>query len=173
MTKEKTSDVILVNKKGEEIGKEEKLKVHREGKLHRAFSIFIFNKKGELLLQKRAKSKYHSSGLWSNTCCSHPRPEFPLQEEARRRLKEEMGIETDLKEIFSFIYKAKVGELIEHEFDYVFIGNFDGEPKPNKNEVEDWKWISQKELEKEIKENPNQFTPWLKKIYKRVWKNLK
>jgi len=175
MTKEKKSYLILVDKNGKEIRKGEKLKVHQEGKLHRAFSIFIFNKKGELLLQKRAKSKYHSSGLWSNTCCSHPRPGFDIKEEAKRRLKEEMGIETDLKEIFSFIYKAKVGELIEHEFDYVFIGNFDGQPKPNKKEVDDWKWLNKKDLEKEIKANPEKYTPWLKIIFNKVfrWKNLR
>jgi isopentenyl-diphosphate delta-isomerase len=169
MAKKKTSEVILVDKEGKEIGKGEKLKVHQEGKLHRAFSIFIFNKKGELLLQKRAKSKYHSPCLWSNTCCSHPRPGFDIKEEAKKRLKEEMGIETDLKEIFSFTYKAKVGGLIEHEFDYVFIGKFDGNPKPSKKEVEAWKWISWNFLKSEIKENPEKYTPWLKIILNKVF----
>lgn len=169
----KISYVILVDRKDKEIGKEEKLKAHQRGKLHRAFSIFIFNKKGELLLQKRAKSKYHSSHLWSNTCCSHPRPGFDIKEEAKRRLKEEMGIETDLKEIFSLRYKVKVGNLIEHEFDYVFIGNFDGEPKPNKKEVDDWKWLNKKDLEKEFKANPEKYTPWLKIIFNKLWKSLK
>lgn len=173
----KINYVITVNKKGEEIGKGEKLKVHRGGKMHRAFSIFIFNKKGELLLQKRADSKYHSASLWSNTCCSHPRPGFDLKREAKNRLKKEMGIEAELKESFSFLYKAKVGELIEHEFDYVFIGKFDGEPKLDENEVDAWKWINKRDLERDIKENPINYTPWLKIILnkgsKLLWKNLR
>jgi len=165
--------VILVNEKDEEIGVEEKIKAHREGKLHRAFSIFIFNKKGELLIQKRAKSKYHSGGLWSNTCCSHPRPKEGLMEAAKRRLKEEMGIECELKEIFKLIYKVKVGKLIEHEIDHVFVGKFDGKPKPNKKEVEGWKWVSLKELEKDMKENPEKYTEWFKIILPKLIKKLK
>jgi len=168
------SYVILVNRKDKEIGRGEKLKVHQEGKLHQAFSIFIFNKKGKLLLQKRANLKYHSNGLWSNTCCSHPGPGFDIKEEAKRRLKEEMGIKTDLKKVFSFIYKAKVGDLTEHEFDYVFVGKFNGQPKPNKKEASDWKWIGEKELKKDIEKNPEKYTPWLKIILKKLkWKNLK
>lgn len=166
----KRNYVVLVDKSGKEIGKEEKLKAHQEGKMHRAFSIFIFNKKGELLLQKRAESKYHSSGLWSNTCCSHPRTGFDLREEAKKRLKEEMGIEADLKEIFSFIYKKKVGDLIEHEFDYVFIGKFNGNPKPDKKEVGGWKWINKNYLERDIKENPEKYTPWLKIILNKTFR---
>jgi isopentenyl-diphosphate delta-isomerase len=168
----KKNYVIIVNKKDEEVGKEEKLKAHLEGKLHRAFSVFIFNKKGELLLQKRAKSKYHSGGLWSNTCCSHPRHGFDPKEEAKKRLKEEMGIETDLKKIFSFTYKKKVGKLIEHEFDYVFIGKFNENPIADKKEVEDWKWINKNYLEGEIKENPEKYTPWLKIIFKKHWSKI-
>jgi isopentenyl-diphosphate delta-isomerase len=160
--------VILVDKKDNQIGVEEKRKAHLKGKLHRAFSIFIFNKKGEILLQKRAKSKYHSAGLWSNTCCSHPGENQNLKEEAKRRLKEEMGIECDLKEIFSFIYKAKVGNLIEHEFDHVFLRKFNGNPRPNKYEVEDWKWINPLKLKKDIKENPERYTYWFKLILEKV-----
>lgn len=160
----KRNYVITVNKKDKEIGKEEKIKAHQEGKLHRAFSIFIFNEKGELLLQKRAESKYHSGGLWSNACCSHPRPGFDLKKEAKKRLKEEVGIKTTLKEVFSFIYKAKVGDLIEHEFDHVFVGKFNGDPKPNGKEVEEWRWINKRELKKDLKENPEKYTPWLKII---------
>ena len=156
--------VILVNKKDEKVGIEEKIKAHKEGKLHRSFSIFIFNSKGELLIQQRAKSKYHSALLWSNTCCSHPRPNEKLIEAAKRRLKEEMGVETDLKEIFSFIYRAKSGEWIEHEFDHVFLGKFDGNPKPNKKEVKDWKWINLEELKKDMKKSPKKYTFWFKKI---------
>lgn len=164
--------VILVDEKDKEIGEEEKLKVHREGKLHRAFSVFIFNKKGELLLQKRSFRKYHSGGLWSNTCCSHPRPGFDLKEEAKKRLKEEMGITAELKEIGSFIYKVKVGDLIEHEFDYIFIGKSEDEPKPNKEEVDDWQWISKEKLKRDIKVQPVKYTPWFKKIFLNVYERI-
>jgi len=161
--------VILVDKKDKEIGREEKIKAHREGKLHRSFSIFLFNKKGELLIQKRAKSKYHSPGLWSNTCCSHPRPDRNLEDEAKRRLKEEMGIvKCNLKEVFNFIYNQKVGDLTEHEFDHVFFGTFEGNPKPNPDEAESWKWVNIIELKKDIKENPGKYTAWFKLILDRV-----
>jgi len=157
--------VILVDKNDKEIGREDKIKAHREGKLHRAFSIFLFNKRGELLIQKRAKSKYHSPGLWSNTCCSHPRPDRELEDEVKRRLKEEMGIvEYDLKEVFSFTYNLKVGDLIEHEFDHVFWGKYEGNPKPDPAEVESWKWVNLLELKKDIKENPGKYTAWFKLI---------
>lgn len=161
--------VVLVNKKDEVIGVEEKIKAHQKGKLHRAFSVFLFNKKGELLIQKRAKSKYHSGGLWTNTCCSHPRPDEKIEEAAKRRLKEEMGINCkNLKEAFSFIYKAKVGNLIEHEFDHVFFGRFGGKPEPDKKEVADWQWIKPPDLEADIKKNPQKYTPWFKIIIKRI-----
>ena len=161
--------VILVDKKDKEIGREEKIKAHREGKLHRSFSIFLFNKKGELLIQKRAKSKYHSPGLWSNACCSHPRPDRNLEDEAKRRLKEEMGIvKCNLKEVFNFIYNQKVGDLTEHEFDHVFFGTFGGNPKPNPDEAESWKWVNPIELKKDIKENPGKYTAWFKLILDRV-----
>ena len=163
----KNNYVVIVNKNGEELGKEEKLRAHQLGKLHLAFSVFIFNKKGELLLQRRSLGKYHSAGLWSNTCCSHPRPGFNIKEEAVRRLKEEMGIEAELKEIFSFIYKAKVEKLIEYEFDHIFLGKFNGEPKINKKEVGDWRWASFSELKRDIRKNPQKYTPWFKKIIKK------
>lgn len=156
--------VILVNEKDKPIGIGEKLKVHRQGKLHRSFSILIFNSKGEMLIQKRAEKKYHSPGLWSNSCCSHPRPNETLIEAAKRRLKEEMGVESDLNEIFSFKYLAKVGNLIENEFDHVFLGKFDGNLIVNKEEIEDWRWISLEELKKEMKENPEKYTIWFKLI---------
>jgi len=165
--------LILVNEKDEQIGVEEKLRVHLEGKLHRCFSILVFNSKGELLIQQRAKSKYHSPGLWSNTCCSHPRPNEDLKEAAKRRLKEEMGRECDLKEIFSFIYKAKSGDFIEHEFDHVFFGKFDGNPTPNPKEVQNFKWINLKELKKDIKEHPRKYTFWFKRILNLYGKKLK
>lgn len=157
--------VILVDKKDNEIGREEKIKAHREGKLHRSFSIFLFNRRGELLIQKRATSKYHSPGLWSNTCCSHPGPGRKLEDEAKRRLKEEMGIvESDLKEVFSFTYNLKVGDLIEHEFDHIFWGKYEGNPKPDPAEVESWKWVNLRELKKDIKEKPGKYTAWFKLI---------
>jgi isopentenyl-diphosphate delta-isomerase len=169
----KKKEVILVDRKNREIGIEEKLKAHQEGKLHRSFSIFVFNKNGELLIQRRAKSKYHSGGLWSNTCCSHPRPGKNLIREAKRRLKEEMEIKCDLKEIFSFYYKVKVGKLIEHEFDHVFFGKFDKNPKPDLKEAEDWKWIKLRDLKKDVKKNPSKYTVWFKIILERAPKEAK
>lgn len=164
--------IILVDEKDNEIGTGEKLKVHKDGKLHRAFSIFIFNSKGKLLLQKRAKSKYHSGGLWSNTCCSHPRPNKDSKEEAERRLMEEMGIDCKLKEVFSFVYKTNLGNVTEYEFDHVFVGNFDGNPKLNKEEAEDWKWIDIDELRKEIDNNTEKYTPWLRVILEKYYRFL-
>lgn len=166
-------EVILVDRKDNKIGIEEKLKAHKEGKLHRSFSIFVFNKKGELLIQRRAKAKYHSGGLWSNTCCSHPRPGKNLLKEAKKRLKEEMGIECKLKRVLSFYYKVRVGNLIEHEFDHVFFGKFEGNPKPNPKEAEDWKWINKNALWKDMKENPEKYTAWFKIIFNRVLNKAK
>jgi isopentenyl-diphosphate delta-isomerase len=165
--------VQLVNKKDEEVGIEEKIKTHREGKLHRAFSIFVFNSKGELLLQKRAGTKYHSAGLWSNTCCSHPLPGEPLEKAVHRRLKEEMGFDCKLKEIFSFIYKAKLGNnIFEHEYDHVFLGKFDGEPKPNPEEVSEWRWVSLEKLKKDVEENPEKYTYWFRACLDRIISSL-
>lgn len=161
-------EVILVDKEDNEIGIGEKLQVHQEGKLHRSFSIFVFNKGGQLLLQKRAKEKYHSGSLWANTCCSHPRPGKELKAEAKMRLKEEMDIECDLKKVFSFVYKAEVGDLIEHEFDHVFFGSFDGNPVPNEKEVEDWKWVDTEELKKDIRKNPQDYASWFKIILDKI-----
>ena len=163
-------EIILVDKNDREIGKGEKLKVHQEGKLHRAFSIFIFNSKGDLLIQKRADTKYHSPGLWTNTCCSHPRVGEPLDKATKRRLKEEMGIEAELKEIFSFLNKVRLDDLVENEFDHVFIGEFEGEPKINKEEASQWKWINPEELKKDIKKNPEKYTYWFRKALNKVIK---
>ncbi len=155
--------VILVDKNDKEIGVEEKIRAHQEGKLHRAFSIFVFNSKRELLLQKRAKAKYHSGGLWTNTCCSHPTPKESMKEAIHRRLKEEMGFNCDLKKVSSFVYKVNLdNDLSEHELDHVFIGTFDGKPVPNPEEVEGWRWANTEELEKDIRENPNKYTFWFK-----------
>lgn len=161
--------VILVDQKDREIGIEEKIKAHKDGKLHRAFSIFIFNNKGELLLQKRVKNKYHSGGLWTNTCCSHPKPGESLKHAAHRRLMEEMGFDCEIKEIFSFIYKVRFENgLIENEYDHVFVGIFDGKPKPNPNEVEEWKWVGLEELKMDIKKNPEKYTYWLRIALDRI-----
>lgn len=162
------AEVILVDEQDNQIGKEEKIKAHKEAKLHRAFSILVFNRRGDWLLQKRAKTKYHSPCLWTNTCCSHPAPGEDLMEKAKKRLREEMGFKCPLKKSFSFIYKVKVGDLTEYEFDHVLLGKFSGNPRPNKEEADDWKWISLQELEKDIKENPQNYTPWFKIIFDRV-----
>jgi isopentenyl-diphosphate delta-isomerase len=155
--------IILVDENDREIGVDEKLKVHKEGKLHRAFSIFIFNSKGQMLLQKRARDKYHSAGLWSNACCSHPRAGESLEQAVHRRLKEEMGFDCGLEKVFHFTYKAEVGNgLIEHEVDHVFIGIYDGEVYPNPEEAEEFKWVDIDTLRKELKENPDKFTPWFR-----------
>lgn len=155
--------LILVDEKDVQTGTCEKMEVHRKGLLHRAFSIFVFNSKDELMLQRRAKTKYHTPGLWTNTCCSHPRDGEKLEEAVHRRLKEEMGFDCDLKEEFSFIYRAQFdNDLVEHEFDHVFIGKYDNEPNPNPGEADNWKWINIEELKKDIKENPDNYTPWFK-----------
>jgi len=165
--------VILVDKEDKEIGFEEKSKVHKKGLLHRAFSILIFNQKGEILIQKRAKRKSFPR-LWSNTCCSHPRPKEDLLKAAKRRLKEEMGFETELFEIFSFKYKAQWKNYIENEIDHVFYGKFEGSLKINKKEVESFKWMKIKNLKKDIAKNPQKYTPWFVKIFKNAerFKNL-
>ncbi len=161
-------EIILVDENDNEVGFGEKMAVHKEGKLHRAFSIFVFNSKGQLLLQKRAKSKYHSGGLWTNTCCSHPRKGEKLLDAAHRRLKEEMGFDCELKELFGFVYKAKLGDLYEHEYDHVLIGKYDGEVKPNPEEVEDFKWVDVEEIKNDIKQNPDDYTYWFKIAFEKI-----
>lgn len=165
--------VILVDEADNQIGVEEKLKAHRDGKLHRAFSIFVFNSEGKLLLQQRALSKYHCGGLWANTCCSHPRPGEGTEIAAHRRLREEMGFDCPLKELFSFTYKAKFDNgLTEHEFDHVLIGKFDGTPKANPEEVESWKWVDIDELRNGIRQNPDKYVYWLKASFEKVFSLL-
>ena len=166
-------DIILVDQKDNQMGIGEKMKVHYQGKLHRAFSIFLFNSKGKMLIQQRARTKYHSPGLWSNTCCSHPKPGETLSQATKRRLREEMGIECGLQEVFSFIYRAQLGDLIEHEFDHVFTGSFDREPKLNKEEARAYKWISPMELKKDIKECPEKYTYWFRIILNRIFNQEK
>lgn len=152
------NDIILVDENDREIGTGEKMQVHRDGKLHRCFSIFVFNSKDELMLQKRADEKYHSPGLWTNTCCSHPAPSEETVDVAHRRLKEEMGLDTELKETFSFTYKANLGKLTEYEYDHVFVGRYDKEPELNPEEASDWKWTNWKELIEDIKNSPEKYS---------------
>lgn len=162
-------EVILVNEKDEQTGTMEKLEAHRRGLLHRAFSVFIFNSKGELLLQKRAEGKYHSAGLWTNTCCSHPRPGESVEEAAKRRLKEEMGMECELKKEFFFIYNIEFKNgLKEHELDYILTGYCDDPPLLNPEEASEWKYISPKDLISEIKKYPENYTEWFKMIAEKV-----
>ncbi|GAB0157173.1 isopentenyl-diphosphate Delta-isomerase [Chryseobacterium sp. Alg-005] len=157
--------VVLVNPEDEVLGLMEKQQAHVNGLLHRAFSIFLFNSKGEMLLQKRAAEKYHSPNQWTNAVCSHPRSGETYLEGAQRRLKEELGIVADLSEKFNFIYKADVGEgLWEHELDHVFVGTYEGDFHLNKDEVDAVRYISMEELDQELSTNPEHFTEWFKII---------
>lgn len=161
--------VILVDKEDNDIGMMEKMEAHRIPLLHRAVSVFVTNSKGEWILQQRALGKYHSKGLWTNTCCSHPYPSETSFVAAHRRLVEEMGIDCQLKEVFSFIYKEPVNdELIEYEFDHVFVGVSDDIPKLNCDEVLDWKAISFSDLDKDIRSFPDLYTIWFRKLYQQV-----
>jgi isopentenyl-diphosphate delta-isomerase len=155
--------VVLVDEQDKEIGTMEKLQAHVEGKLHRAISVFIYNTKGEFLLQQRAAGKYHSANLWTNTCCSHPREGENVIDAAARRLYEEMDMKCELKEAFSFVYKAALeNNLTEYEYDHVFIGISDVMPSPDREEVGAWKYISKDELIADIKANPGNYTEWFK-----------
>ncbi len=155
--------IILVDTSDRQIGTAEKLQAHRDGLLHRAFSIFVLNSQGQLLLQRRAKHKYHSGGLWTNTCCSHPRDEEPTILAAHRRLQEEMGFDCELQELFSFVYWAELdNDLIEYEFDHVFVGYSDREPILNPDEADDWQWIDLQVLQTDIREHPEAYTYWLR-----------
>ena len=155
--------VILVDENDNQVGLMPKLEAHQIGLLHRAFSFFIFNSKYELLLQKRASSKYHSGGLWTNTCCSHPREGEEILDAAKRRLIEEMGIDTSLRKVHDFIYKAELdNDLTEHEFDHVLYGIYNEDPIINKDEADDFKWIDMDSLNEDIKTNGNNYTIWFK-----------
>ena len=155
--------VVLVDEQDHPIGLMEKQAAHIGPHLHRAFSVFIFNSKGELLMQQRALSKYHSPGLWTNTCCSHPRDGETLEEATSRRLMEEMGMTCEMHEVYTFIYKAPVGQgLTEHEFDHVWIGRSDDTPLINREEVESWKYMSLSDLKKDIQLHPELYTEWFK-----------
>lgn len=165
--------VVLVSEKDEILGVMDKMQAHENGILHRAFSVFLFNDKGEMLLQKRAADKYHSPNQWTNAVCSHPRMGETYMEAAQRRLKEELGIETPINYRFNFLYKADVGQnLWEHELDHVFTGNFEGEFKLNEEEVSEVRYISIDELDKEMSANPENFTEWFKIILKEYKQHL-
>lgn len=166
--------VILVNEHDQEIGLMEKVEAHRKGLLHRAFSVFVFNNKNELLLQQRALTKYHSGGLWTNTCCSHQRKGESNSDAAIRRLQEEMGFSCKLAPVFSFIYKEVLdNELTEHEFDHVFVGFCEAHPLPNPEEVMDTKWVTLEWLENDLKNNPDAYTAWLQIIFRESLPALK
>ncbi|RZK19720.1 MAG: isopentenyl-diphosphate Delta-isomerase [Pedobacter sp.] len=155
--------VILVDELDLPQGKMEKLEAHQKGALHRAFSVFVFNDDQELLLQQRAKAKYHSGGLWTNTCCSHPREGESNLAAAERRLKEEMGMSCELLYGFNFLYKAEFEDgLIEHELDHVFFGKSNSKPQINTVEVEDFRYVKLEDLKEDIEMNPNMYTPWLR-----------
>lgn len=158
--------VILVNENDQEIGTKDKLQAHLDGNLHRAFSIFIFNEQGQLLLQKRALEKYHSPGLWTNTCCSHPQPGITIDLSLKERLMEEMGMEASLEYQFGFKYKSEYDNgLTEHEYDHVYFGYSNELPKPNPVEVCEYRYIDIEDLKKDLKTNPEQYTSWLKIIF--------
>ena len=166
--------VILVDKNDTQVGLMPKLDAHKKGILHRAFSVFILNNNNEIMLQKRAYNKYHSGGLWTNTCCSHQREGENSIEAGKRRLLEEMGFETELKIITSFIYKVEFENgLTEHELDYLLIGKFLKTPVINKQEVADWKWMKIELIADDIKLNPNNYTSWFKIIFDKFQNKIK
>jgi len=165
--------VILVDEDDLPCGSMDKLQAHLKGVLHRAFSIFIINDDGQILLQKRALTKYHSGGLWSNTCCSHPRPGEDIEDAAQRRLKEEMGFDCALSKRFSFVYRASLNNhLDEHEFDHVFFGRYNDDPLPEPDEVAAFKWVDIDVVSADIKENDQSYTYWFSFIWERAKKDL-
>lgn len=165
--------VILVNENDEQIGLMGKMEAHEKALLHRAFSVFVFNDKKELMIQQRAIHKYHSPGLWTNTCCSHQRAGESNIKAGMRRLQEEMGFATDLEETISFIYKAPFDNgLTEHEFDHIMIGYFNDVPKINPDEVADWKWMSLDAVKVDIKNQPDLYTAWFKIIFEKFYGHI-
>ena len=165
--------VILVDETDKQIGLMPKLEAHQKAVLHRAFSVFVFNDKNELMLQQRALDKYHSPGLWTNTCCSHQRNGESNIQAGKRRLFEEMGFVTDLKESISFIYKAPFDNgLTEHEYDHVMIGYYNDKPNINKDEVADWKWMALEEVKKDLNEHPEHYTIWFSIIFDKFYEHI-
>lgn len=162
-------EVILVNGHDEPVGVMEKMEAHRKGLLHRAFSVFIFNSKGEMLLQQRAAEKYHSGGLWTNACCSHPFPGENTDQAASRRLREEMGFTTPITKIFDFTYRSEFQNgLIEHEFDHVYAGTYEGPFHPDRSEVKDFCFKSLEAIEDSLKSHPDKYTSWFHIAFPRV-----
>ncbi len=168
-----THDIILVNEKDEPIGTIEKMEAHRKAMLHRAFSVFIFNSKGEMLLQQRALNKYHSGGLWTNACCSHPRPGQETSAAAEIRLQEEMGFSVKLKKIFEFTYKSEFDNgLTEYEFDHVFTAVYDGIIAPNKDEVNDYCYKSIGQVRESLQSHASKYTAWFHIAFPMIEKYL-
>src|SRR5437879_6630017 len=168
--------VVLVDEKDHPIGYEEKMKAHSDGgKLHRAFSIFIYNSRNQMLLQLRSNAKHHFQSLWRNGCCSHPLKGEEIEKAAHRKLKQEFGFDTEMKEVFSFLYKAKDPNsgLTEHEFDHVFIGEYNGVPKRNPEEIDDGKWVNPTELQADLTKKTGHYTPCLKPAYEDMWQRLR
>lgn len=169
----KEEQVILVNEQDVPLGTMPKLEVHEKGLLHRAFSVFVFNDSNELMLQQRAAHKYHSPNLWTNTCCSHQRLGETNVAAGKRRLKEEMGFVTSLKDTVSFIYKAPFDNgLTEHEYDHVLVGYHNDAPKINPEEVSDWKWMSLENVKTDIQHNPDVYTEWFKIIFEKFYQHI-
>ena len=163
-------EVILVNTSDEVLGTMPKMEAHRQAVLHRAFSVFILNAQGQLMLQQRAADKYHSPLLWTNTCCSHQRMGETNIEAGRRRLREEMGFETELRDLFSFIYKAPFDNgLTEHELDHVLLGYYAAEPRINPQEVASWKWMGLEEVSADLKARPELYTAWFRIVFERFY----
>ena len=170
----KEEKVILVDREDNPVGTLPKMEAHEKGVLHRAFSVFILNQKGELMLQQRALHKYHSPGLWTNTCCSHQRDGEENLQAGTRRLEEEMGFSVPLEELFSFIYKAPFDNgLTEHELDHVMLGYYEGIPEINSDEVNAWKWMSLNEIASDLTVNPESYTVWFKIIFERFFNHIK
>ena len=165
--------VVLVDEKDNQVGLMPKMEAHEKAVLHRAFSVFIFNNEGKLMLQQRAADKYHSPLLWTNTCCSHQREGETNLEAGKRRLEEEMGFTTDLKEVFWFVYKAPFENgLTEHELDHVMVGYYDEAPKINKEEVASYKWMTLIDVKESIEKNPKEYTEWFKIIFDKSFEKL-
>lgn len=169
----KEENVILVNEKDEQLGTMPKMEAHEKAVLHRAFSVFVMNAEGEIMLQQRAAHKYHSPLLWTNTCCSHQRVGESNVAAGKRRLKEEMGFTTELKELFSFIYKAPFDNgLTEHELDHVMMGNFNDAPTINPAEVAHWKWMRPEDIKADMEKNPQSYTAWFKIIFEKFYQHM-
>ncbi len=167
-------EVILVTPDDQVIGTMPKMEAHEKAVLHRAFSVFVLNERGETLLQQRAAHKYHSPLLWTNTCCSHQRLGESNVEAGKRRLREEMGFETDLRELFSFIYKAPFDNgLTEHELDHVLLGYYSGSPEINPEEVAAWKWMGLDEIREDLEASPEKYTAWFRIIFNRFYEHIR